>query len=184
MSYRSIKKRRHQSGFSLLEVLISLFIMSVGLLGLGSLQITSLKGATNAHSRTIATMYAMDIADRMRANPQGVKKGFYGTSFSCSGGKFCRNNKYCTPQELAKFDLQEVMCGTKRTSNSKREGGVVNSLLNGTLEITCDGGCATKKAVHVITITWGETGFHQKLTTNDTNANNNFTQSLVVPVVP
>ena len=181
MSYRSIKKRNNQSGFSLLEVLISLFVMSVGLLGLGSLQVASLKGATNAHSRTIATMYAMDIADRMRANPLGVKGGFYGASISCEGGKFCRNNKYCTPQQLANFDLQEVMCGAKRTSNSKQEAGVVNSLLNGTLEVACDGGCETNKATHIITITWGETSSHQKLT--DVTVEN-LTQSLVVPVLP
>ncbi len=178
MPYKSIKK--YQSGFSLLEVLISLFVISVGLLGLGSLQVTSLKGAANAHSRTTATMYAMDIADRMRANPLGVKGGFYAASvISCSGGKFCRKNKTCTPQELATFDLQEVMCGAKRTSTSERSAGIKNSLLNGTLEITCNGGCATNKAMHVITISWGETRTHQKLSNE-----NILTQTLVVPVLP
>ncbi len=177
MPYKSIKK--YQSGFSLLEVLISLFVISVGLLGLGSLQVTSLKGAANAHSRTTASMYAMDLADRMRANPLGVKEGVYGASISCSGGKFCRNNKTCSPEELATFDLQEVMCGAKRTSTSERSAGIKNSLLNGTLEITCDGGCATNKATHVITISWGETHSHQKLSNE-----NSLTQTLVIPIRP
>lgn len=178
MSYIAIKK--YQSGFSLLEVLISLFVISVGLLGLGSLQVTSLKGAANAHSRTTASMYAMDLADRMRANPLGVKGGFYAASvISCSGGEFCRNNKTCSPEELATFDLQEVMCGAKRTSTSERSAGIKNSLLNGTLEITCDGGCSTNKATHVITISWGETHSHQKLVNE-----NSLTQTLVIPVLP
>jgi len=179
MSYLPIKTNQ-QSGFSLLEVLISLLVLGIGLLGLGGLQVASLKGTTNAHSRTIATMFAMDLADRMRANPLGVKGGFYGTSVSCSGGEYCRNSTYCTPQQIAVFDLQEVMCGTKRTSFAERENGIKNTLLNGTLEISCNVDCSAKKAIHNITITWGETKTHPKIASDNLIQ----TQSLVVPVIP
>jgi len=179
MSYLPIKTNQ-QSGFSLLEVLISLLVLGIGLLGLGGLQVASLKGTTNAHSRTIATMFAMDLADRMRANPLGVKGGFYGTSVSCSGGAYCRNSTYCTPQQVAVFDLQEVVCGTKRKSNAERENGIKNTLLNGTLEISCNGDCSAKKAIHNITITWGETKTHPKIASDNLIQ----TQSLVVPVIP
>jgi len=167
MSYLS-QKINQQSGFSLLEVLISMLVLGVGLLGLGGLQVASLKGTANAHSRTIATMFAMDLADRMRANPLGVKGGFYGKSVSCSGGAYCRNSTYCTPQQIAVFDLQEVLCGTK------------NTLLNGTLEVTCNVNCSAKHAIHNITITWGETKTHSKTTSDNIIQ----TQSLVVPVIP
>lgn len=58
-----------QQGFSLLEVLISVLVLSVGLLGLAALQTTSLKNNHSAHYRTSATVLAYDIIDRMRINP-------------------------------------------------------------------------------------------------------------------
>jgi len=124
MSYILIKNKSQQAGFSLIEVMISLLILAIGMLGLGGLQVASLKGTTNAHSRTIATMYAMELADRMRANPLGVKGGFYGATVSCSGGEYCRNSNYCTPQQIATFDLQEVLCGTKRTNVTETSNSI------------------------------------------------------------
>ncbi len=166
----------NQRGFSLIEVLISLLVLAVGLLGLGGLQVASLKGASNAHSRNVATMAAMELADRMRANPLGVSGGFYGNEVSCTGGKACRRNTYCTPQEVAAFDIQEVMCGMKR--GTKREGGIKNLLINGTLDISCNAGCTANKAVHNITISWGEKIIHPQLDENDA------TKTLTLSVMP
>jgi len=56
------------SGFSMLEVLISIFVLAVGLLGLLNLQMTSLKNNHSAQYRTSATVLAYDIFDRMRLN--------------------------------------------------------------------------------------------------------------------
>ncbi len=57
-----------ESGFSMLEVLISIFVLAIGLLGLLSLQMTSLKNNHSAQYRTSATVLAYDILDRMRLN--------------------------------------------------------------------------------------------------------------------
>lgn len=57
-----------QSGFSLLEILISLVILAIGLLGLAALQTASLKNNHSAQYRTTATVLAYDIIDRMRLN--------------------------------------------------------------------------------------------------------------------
>lgn len=176
MSYFLIQNRSKQSGFSLIEILISILILGVGILGLGGLQVASLKSTTNAHSRTIATMYATDLADRMRANPLAVQKGFYGNPINCSGSSQCRRDTYCSPEDVARFDLQEVMCGMKR--GSKRESGVMKTLQNGTLVVTCDGPCNAIKATHNITITWGTTKTHQKQTVDIP------LQSLVISVIP
>ena len=58
-----------QTGFTLLEILISIFILAIGLLGLAALQTTSLKNNHSAQYRTTATVSAYDIIDRMRLNP-------------------------------------------------------------------------------------------------------------------
>ncbi len=61
-------KRHRNSGFSLFELLIALLILSVGLLGLATLQSTGIRSNDSASRRTAATFLVADIADRMRAN--------------------------------------------------------------------------------------------------------------------
>lgn len=57
-----------QSGFSLLEVLISVLILSFGLLGMAGLQLKSLQSSHSAYQRTLATVIAMDAGERLWAN--------------------------------------------------------------------------------------------------------------------
>jgi len=61
----------NQCGFTLLEVLIALLVLSIGLLGLAALQTTGLRSNQMATMRTHATQLAYDISDRMRANVAG-----------------------------------------------------------------------------------------------------------------
>ena len=64
-------------GFTLLEVLIALLVLSIGLLGLAALQTTGLRANQMASMRTLATQFTYDITDRMRSNPAGVAAGDY-----------------------------------------------------------------------------------------------------------
>lgn len=63
-----VPKIRGQQGFTLLEMLVALVILSFGLLGLAGLQAVSLRNNTNAYQRSQANVLAYDIVDRMRAN--------------------------------------------------------------------------------------------------------------------
>ncbi len=157
--YRS--KNLH-GGFSLIEVLISLIIIGVGLLGLGGLQVASIKGLNNAHSRSMASILASELGSRIRVNKLGAAGGFYSSTVNC--GKLqtqCRGNTYCTPEQTAKFDIQDILCGKRK--GSKRVGGVVNSLPKGTLTIACSDGCDAPNAEHNITIEWLEFKAHKDL---------------------
>ena len=64
-------------GFSLVEVLVTMLVLSVGLLGFGSLQINALRNNQSAHYRSQATMLAYDVLDFMRANQSFAKMGGY-----------------------------------------------------------------------------------------------------------
>jgi len=55
-------------GFTLVEALVALLVLSIGLLGVAALQLSSLRANNSASSRSQATFLAYDIADRMRAN--------------------------------------------------------------------------------------------------------------------
>ncbi|OYW64505.1 MAG: type IV pilus modification protein PilV [Hydrogenophilales bacterium 12-64-13] len=57
-----------QRGATLLEVLISIVVLAVGLLGYAGLQTVSLKNNLSAYHRSQATMLAYDVIDRIRAD--------------------------------------------------------------------------------------------------------------------
>ncbi len=60
--------RHRNGGFTLLEVLVAVLILSIGLLGLAGLQATGLRYSTHAAIDSQATFLAYDLLDRIRAN--------------------------------------------------------------------------------------------------------------------
>lgn len=60
---------KNSKGFSLVEVLIALIIMSVGMLGIAGLYVQSMQAGRTSMLRHHAVTLAGDIADRIRANP-------------------------------------------------------------------------------------------------------------------
>lgn len=71
-----------QCGFSLLEVLVTLVVLSLGILGLAGLQNAALKNAHSALLRAQAAQYAQDMADRMRANRAAAVAGQYNVAIT------------------------------------------------------------------------------------------------------
>jgi type IV pilus assembly protein PilV len=72
--------RKYTSGFSMVEVLVSLVILSVALLGTAGLTAASLRSNNNSYYRSQATVLADDILDRMRANRTEARGGSYDIS--------------------------------------------------------------------------------------------------------
>lgn len=66
-----------QHGFTLIEILVAMVVLSLGLLGLAGLQAVSLSNNQTAYYRSIATQQAYDMADRIRANLAGAAVGNY-----------------------------------------------------------------------------------------------------------
>ncbi len=108
----------NQRGFSLIEVLVALVVLAIGLLGLASLQMMSIKFNSDSYLRTQATTLAYDIADRMRVNSAATRAGNYTSAtkadadakkaaFDACVGSTC--NCYaggnCGTANLATYDL-------------------------------------------------------------------------------
>ena len=72
----------NQNGFALFEVLITVIIMAIGLLGLAALQVTSLKANHGALQKTQATFLAYDMVDRIRSNRNEGIAGNYDIDIS------------------------------------------------------------------------------------------------------
>ncbi|EKP0261481.1 TPA: type IV pilus modification protein PilV [Aeromonas sobria] len=64
----AIHRPLHNKGFSLLEVMITAVILSLGLLGLVALQTHSKFASYEARQRTIASWLANDMVERVRIN--------------------------------------------------------------------------------------------------------------------
>lgn len=58
-------------GFTLVEVLVALVVLSIGMLGIAVLLLNSLQASRNALERSQAVAMAADIAERIRANRAG-----------------------------------------------------------------------------------------------------------------
>ena len=61
---------KHQRGISLIEVLITVLVLAVGLLGLSALQLASLKNNQSAMQRSLAIVHSYSIIEAMRAEPE------------------------------------------------------------------------------------------------------------------
>jgi type IV pilus assembly protein PilV len=77
--------RRTQRGMTLVEVLVTAVLISVGLLGVAALQLTSLKSNQESYVRSQAAMLAADLLDRMRANQAGVRANHYEVAANGTG---------------------------------------------------------------------------------------------------
>ncbi len=126
-------------GFSLLEVLISLVIMSVGMMGLMGLKVIAIKGENESHFRHEASLAMMDMADRMRVNKAGVDAGDYekngGVLITPEPSKNC-NSGTCEADDLAIFDMYRVALKLSKAIPQSK------------ISITCPGDdCATIPAV-------------------------------------
>lgn len=74
--------KSNQTGFSLLEVLISLVLISFGLLSLTGLQTRSVNLSTEAYTDTQSTLYLQEIVEMLRANKGAAADGEYNIALS------------------------------------------------------------------------------------------------------
>lgn len=72
---KPVASAMHERGMTLVEVLVTLVVISVGLLGVAALQLTTLKSNQEAYVRSQASALAGYMLDRIRANQQALVAG-------------------------------------------------------------------------------------------------------------
>ena len=131
---------RKDSGFTLVEALIALIILSVGMLGIAGLYVHSMQAGRTSLFRHHAVTLAGDAADRIRANPRAAASyALAGTNNNCVGGGFD-----CTPAQMAANDI------------FLWDQQAADTLPNGTVTIVFDNGVVPP--TYQITIAWDEPG--------------------------
>lgn len=135
-----------QAGFTLLEALITIVVVSIGLLGILGLQTVSIANTQISAARSIAAVAAENIADSIRANPEGAAAGAYSNiqgpaqrskPVDCS-------SQPCSAQQIATLDAWEW-----NTMLARR-------LPNGAGFVQCDQVISGECRVYEITVAWFE----------------------------
>lgn len=150
------KMNRRQRGFSLVEVMVSVLVLSGGLLGLAFMQAQGMKFNAEAYQRTQATVLAYDIIDRLRANPTVAHEDAYVVANSSDA--YAAETAYhkscdkpdgtvpCTAAELATFDLAKwyKIQGKTLAIDTNNRAIIERAAINSTLD------------QHTITMHWLE----------------------------
>ena len=132
MACSNLSMSHEQSGFSLIEVLVAIVILSIGLLGIAGLQLTGLRYTHNANLVYQAALQANDIADRIRANSVAMDNGAYNNISGTGLDPGCILTN-CSPNQIAATDQFEW-----NTSNAQLLPSGVGTVvgLNGNFTIT------------------------------------------------
>jgi len=91
--------KKYTQGFTLVEVLVSIVILALGVLGTIAMQVRALNDSQDAYLRTQAIFLAYDISDRMRANAAGWRDVPVPFDFGCN-----QPWANCLPTEMAQYD--------------------------------------------------------------------------------
>lgn len=75
-SLHMVERARYQRGVTLIEILVTLLVLAVGLMGLAALQGFSLQAGQISYLRTQATNIGYEVADFARANRSIASAGF------------------------------------------------------------------------------------------------------------
>jgi type IV pilus assembly protein PilV len=97
--------QRRQRGFSLVEVLIALVVMSVGMLGIAGLYVQSLQAGRTSMFRHHAVTLAGDVADRIRANPVAGAAYNHAANATGTNNNCVTGGIDCNAAEMAANDI-------------------------------------------------------------------------------
>lgn len=114
---RQLKAAGIQAGYSLIEVLITMFIIAIGLLGLVGLQARALNAEIESASRGQAMLLVNDLADRMMANLSAVKNPSGASTYSMAGTTFGTGyTNSCVTANPSNLSAQASCCASKGTT--------------------------------------------------------------------
>lgn len=139
MQINSNNYKLNNSGFSLIEIMVSGFILALGLLGLAGMQSTAVKSTIEIQQRTLANSLITDIIERMKLNHlwlQQVNNNYAINSLknevlslpSCVNANSTFSN--CSGEEIKNNDLYEwkkKFSGAEINNSSAGENGLIEA---------------------------------------------------------
>jgi len=149
MMNRRDLKLQNCRGFTLLEALIGFLILSIGMLGIASLQAVSLKAGKASVYGSVAMMKVDELLESMRANPSAAALTAYAAAGADDGiNHACTGTKNCTEEELAQDDVFWWKLNLT--------AGLPDAATTTTTVTVTDAVAPSKMATVTITLNWSE----------------------------
>lgn len=133
---------KQQYGVGLVEVLVSLILLAIGVLGFTGLQLKAIDASAEASQQVLALTVARDLAERMRANPQAVITGQYKVGFV----EGATPDKNCMKTAFPPKDIAEK-CDLPFAAKQAQDNG---------MNLAVDR-CPTSASRQCIYVAWGQT---------------------------
>jgi len=145
------RRRRvfHVRGFSIVEALVALVVLSVGMLGIAALYVESLRAGRTAVYRTQAVNLAADMADRIRANRAATNWALPVGANPAEHLECINGGVTCTPEQLAEGD----QFSWRKSINDELPGNGATPA-SGTIDVDA----VASPPQYQITVTWFEPG--------------------------
>lgn len=146
-----IRSIHRQKGFNLIEALVAFLILSVGMLGIASLQLISLKAGQTAVLRTVAVVKAEEIMERIRNNPTVVASydsGTVGTGVDNGCNDYSGSVTECTAAQMVADDVYQWLDSLDKS--------LPNTGASGTVGIVNPVAGVNPLSVVTVTINWQE----------------------------
>ena len=104
----STHRSKSNAGFTLIEVLVSIVLVALGLIGLAGLQARTLAEAANSGHRSLATQQAANLSDAIRANREAFNSGGFDITAPASPtvASGCLGAAGCTAAQMAAATLR------------------------------------------------------------------------------
>jgi type IV pilus assembly protein PilV len=164
-------QHKNQRGMSLIEILVAVFVVSIGLLGVARMELLAKQSNAEAIQRTSASQLANDMMEKMRANPKTLNSYVgitVGTGTLAQPGADCMTTA-CLDTQLASWQIwqwEQSLIGAGEQSGGKNAGGLENPR-------GCINGPAGGSGEYTIAIVWrGKTPSPNPATTNCGNGAN------------
>ncbi|HQV80323.1 MAG TPA: type IV pilus modification protein PilV [Agitococcus sp.] len=98
-----------QKGFGLTEVIVSMLVLGIAVIGFAALQIRALDTTSDAMFRTQAMALAQDLGERMMLNPDPTASAVYrGVWSPATMPNYKCETTACTPAEMAQYDMKTM----------------------------------------------------------------------------
>lgn len=111
------RAKQSASGFTLIEVLVSMLLMAIGLLGLAGLQISSINNQFEAYQRLRALLLVEDMASRIQVNPAPARAAAYavGSDYGRRAIENCTAGASLAQRDLCEWNVALAGADTQLT---------------------------------------------------------------------
>ncbi len=166
LTQKTHQSGKYQSGFSMIEVLITMIIILVGLLGIAALQGRAQMLEFESYQRAQALILMSDIVDRININRSTVScfdfsnpatgTGFIGAGYNYPGALSCgaSTGPYNTQAMAAIKSIDDLLDGAAETSGGASVGSMLGARACISYDATTEVGGIAGSGLRTVAVSW------------------------------